>query len=223
MTNLRARESRRSAPVLLLAATVLTGTMLAGCAATAGSGSSGDPVPPTGPIAAPGEVLGQGTVLQQGDEAPQLCLGAVAESYPPQCSGPEVIGWDWTTADLEETASEVTWGTYAVIGTWDGVAFTVTGMVIPLALYDPLMREPDPRTLPENAGDSSEATLTSIQDDITASAADEGSIPVLTAWSENGYLWVTVTYDDGTIQAYYDAVYGPDIVVVQSALRDVAP
>ena len=66
-------------------------------------------------IAAAGEVLGQGTVLQIEGQTPQLCLGAVAESYPPQCGGPEILEWDWDAVDLEETASDVTWGTYAVV------------------------------------------------------------------------------------------------------------
>lgn len=31
----------------------------------------------------------------------------------------------------------------------------------------------------------------------------------------------SVDYDDGTIQSYLDEIYGPDVVVVQSALRDL--
>ncbi len=46
-------------------------------------------------------------------------------------------------------------------------------------------------------------------------------VTVLTSYQANGYLWATVSYDDGTIQAYLDEIYGPDVVVVQSALRDV--
>lgn len=57
-------------------------------------------------IAADGEVLGQGTVLQ---------------------------------LDGEETASGVTWGTYAVQGTWDGEQFTVTRPPIMLAVYDSMV------------------------------------------------------------------------------------
>jgi hypothetical protein len=35
----------------------------------------------------------------------------------------------------------------------------------------------------------------------------------------NGYLWLSVLYDDGTIQTYVDEQYGADVVIVQSALR----
>ena len=41
------------------------------------------------------------------------------------------------------------------------------------------------------------------------------------SWIENGYLFVTVVYDDGTLQSVYDARYGTEVVAVQSALRPV--
>lgn len=65
------------------------------------------------------------TVLESPGHGPQLCQ-AVAESYPPQCSGPDVVGWDWATAEGEETASGTTWGAYEVTGTWDGTRLTLT-------------------------------------------------------------------------------------------------
>ena len=218
-TTRTARTARTAVPLLLAAAALA----LAGCAGTAGSSPSSDlAADGGGPIAAPGEVRGQGTVLQVDDEAAQLCLGAVAESYPPQCSGPEVIGWDWDAVDIKETASGTTWGTFAVTGTWDGTALTITEPAIPLALYDPMPTDPDPRLDPANAGESSEDTLTQIQDDITAATTDGTQPwPILMSWPENGYLWVTVTYDDGTIQDYYDGLYGADVVIVTSALVDV--
>src|SRR5690349_6784511 len=46
------------------------------------------PAPPTG------EVVAQGTVLDMEGKA-ELCLGAVAESYPPQCSGLPITNWSW--------------------------------------------------------------------------------------------------------------------------------
>ncbi|MGF1646542.1 MAG: hypothetical protein ACFCVF_06450 [Kineosporiaceae bacterium] len=64
------------------------------------------------------------TVLDDGAAGPQLCVGGVAESYPPQCGGPPVAGWDWATVD-HEAASGVRWGTYRLMGTWDGETFTI--------------------------------------------------------------------------------------------------
>jgi hypothetical protein len=66
------------------------------------------------------------TVLESPDHGPQLCLGGVELSYPPQCGGPDVVGWDWGAAGDEESANGTIWGTYAVVGTWDGQRFTVT-------------------------------------------------------------------------------------------------
>jgi hypothetical protein len=65
------------------------------------------------------------TILEAGDSGPQLCF-AVAESYPPQCSGPEIVGWDWDAVAGEESASGVTWVDAVLTGTWDGERFTVT-------------------------------------------------------------------------------------------------
>jgi hypothetical protein len=204
--------------LLLLAVPVV---LLAGCAGTADPGSSGDVVPggagePTA-VAAPGEVVGQGTVLQKDGEAAQFCVGPVMESYPPQCSGPELVGWEWPDDGMWESANGVTWGTYAVSGTWDGTAFTVGEMVIPLALYDPMKTDPDPRSDPANAGDNSEDLLLRVQQELSSWT----EVLVLSSYPANGYLWATVYYDDGSIQASLDEVYGPDVVIVESAFKDI--
>jgi hypothetical protein len=65
------------------------------------------------------------TVLESPDHGPQLCQ-AVAESYPPQCGGSDVVGWDWADVEGEETAGGTIWGTYQVTGTWDGSRLTLT-------------------------------------------------------------------------------------------------
>jgi hypothetical protein len=193
---------------------------LSGCAnGAAPADSAGGDAPPTVPTAnaaAPGEVVGQGTVIQTDEEGVMLCLGAVAESYPPQCSGPEVVGWDWEQAGGSESASGVSWGTYAVYGTWDGTALTVTQPPIMLALYDP-MREFDPFTDPANAGESTEDELTAVQERV----GNDEFVDVLTSWPENGYLFVQVIYDDGSVQRYVDERYGEDVVQVRSALKDL--
>jgi hypothetical protein len=66
------------------------------------------------------------TVLESREHGSQLCLGGVELSNPPQCGGPDIVGWDWDAIDDEESASGTTWGTYSVIGTWDGERFTIT-------------------------------------------------------------------------------------------------
>ena len=202
----------------LLAAAATSIALLAACA----TGPGGSPTPtdtvelPAGAIAAPGQVVGQGTVIQTGDTPPQFCLGPVMESYPPQCSGPELLGWDWDAVEGEEAAGDVTFGAFAVWGTWDGSVFTATESVM-LALYDP-MPFVDPLLDPENAGDTAEADLTRIQDELT----ETKPFPFLSAGQMNGYLFVDVIYDDGSIQEWVDHTYLPDTVAIRSALRDVA-
>jgi len=204
--------------LVILAAPAL---LLAACATPAQPGGDAGGLPGDGsgpgPIAARGEVVGQGTVLQKDGEDAQFCLGAVMESYPPQCSGPVIVGWEWPDDAMWEAANGVTWGTYAVTGMWDGVEFSPAYPPIPLALYDPIRPEPDPRTDPANAGDNDEQLLVRVQDELHAWS----EVTVLTSHTENGYVWASVYYDDGSIQSYLDEIYGPDVVVVQSAFRDL--
>jgi hypothetical protein len=198
---------------------------LTGCAGSAPAGSGPATAPGEFPRpAATGEVLAQGTVLQRDGEAPVLCLGAVAESYPPRCGGPPILGWDWASVEQAESAAGVTWGTYAITGTWDAAAFTVTRPPIPLSLYDPLAQI-DPRTDEANPGPSDEGTLLRLQDDLNAAAynpstfTDWSEEPILASWTGNGYLWVSVIYDDGSVQEFFDDRFGDGVVAVQSALR----
>jgi hypothetical protein len=66
------------------------------------------------------------TVLERPGDLPELCEGAIAESYPPQCSGKPIVGWDWDDVEGEQSASGTTWGEYHVVGTWDGEQLTLT-------------------------------------------------------------------------------------------------
>lgn len=91
----------------------------AGCAGAPADPSSGDTDPDQ-------EYAVMTTILQEGDGEPELCLGGVAESYPPQCGGLAVIGLDWDDVADAETASGTTWGTAWVVGTYDAEAGTFT-------------------------------------------------------------------------------------------------
>jgi len=75
---------------------------------------------------APPRYEASGTVLESPEHGPELCLAGQDDSYPPQCRGTELVGWDWATVDDEESANGTTWGGYHVIGTWDGQRLTVT-------------------------------------------------------------------------------------------------
>ena len=96
----------------------------------AGAGERPTAVPAAdGPVATDGLV----TVLDDGD-GPELCTN-VAESFPPQCSGLPMAGWDWAEHPEHEDQSGTKWGSFALTGTFDGTTFTVTE-AIPAALYD---------------------------------------------------------------------------------------
>jgi hypothetical protein len=80
-----------------------------------------------------------GMVLQRGEDRAELCLGLILESFPPQCSGIPITNWDWDAVEHEERASGTRWGTYHVVGAYDGTSFTVeeAGASVP-SEHDPM-------------------------------------------------------------------------------------
>lgn len=113
----------------------------AGSGGGAGSGSTSGASAGEMPTSVPppdSEVVGVGTVMDVGQGDPELCLGAIAESFPPQCSGIPISNWDWAPVkDTSESSGTTRWGSYAVTGTYDGETFTVTKEPMSSALYDP--------------------------------------------------------------------------------------
>lgn len=124
------------------------------------------------------------TVLQEADGEPMLCLGGVMESYPPQCGGPIITGWDWSEVDGAESANGVTWGDFVVRGTWDGETFGFTGIPDePLPVDD---RAPDFSTpCPEPEGG-----WVPVDPDRTSEAEMEAATSFAVAQSTHAGLWV---------------------------------
>ncbi len=217
------RQSLMRTRFSLLAA--LTTLVLAGAACDDGSDdvardpaasspASSDPpaaAVPDGPV----RTVNLATVMDTG--SPELCLGPIAESYPPQCGGPALLDWDW--ADHEGTfdkQGDIRWGTYALTGTWDGTSFTATEAV-PGALYDPAMPTPTPTPSPATAYDPAElegiATELQSAPGVLGAYGGEGS---------EGHVLADVYYDDGTLQEWADTTYGTGVVLVSSALVDAS-
>jgi len=98
---------------------------LAGCGARAGAGAPDRAAPAPTDSAQERRYETTATVLQSRDHGPELCLGAVFTSYPPQCGGPPITNWRWDRVEGEETARGTTWGIYHLVGTYDGTSFTV--------------------------------------------------------------------------------------------------
>lgn len=242
---------------------------------------------PTTIPAAAGPVRTRRPVLVLDTGSPQLCLGAVAESFPPQCQGLPLAGWDWAEHPGDhEQAGRARWGEFAVTGTFDGATVQVTEAV-PAARYDAASTPPEPLTgtpCPEPAGgwrvlDPATATPQALDATLTAAAAlpgyagawlDESVGPqgpvlnvaltrdlagaqqelrrtwggalclsparhterelgelalelqrlpgVLSSSAADDVVHLDVVHDDGTIQAWADAEYGPGRVEVSSAL-----
>ena len=200
--------------------------LLAGCG-SASDESAADPSG-TGPASSPpaaglgfgavppahGEVTTRtlATVMDTG--RPELCLGPVAESYPPQCRGIPLRGWDWgERRDQYDSSGDVRWGQFAVTGTFDGTALTVTG-VVPAAAYDPAV--PDDRPSPD-AGMLDPRSQAEARRKLSANPLP-GTLAVYPAPAG---IVVEVVHDDGSLQAAVDAAYGPGVVVVQSMLVPV--
>ena len=207
---------------LALAAASAVGLLVLSACATGPGGSvapantgapSGQQLEDAHPEPPEGRVIGVGTVLDVAGDV-QLCLGAVAESYPPQCSGVPLDDWTWDGVDGSESSGETTWGAYAVYATYDGVRLTNTDPPIMLALYDTVAPE-DPTG--GVTGTTPAAELTRVQDDISTRLGAEA----LGVSTDRGYVWLQVIWDDGSIQDAVDAVYGDDVVVVTSALREI--
>ena len=149
--------------------------------------------------------------------SPELCLGPVMESYPPQCDGVPLAGWDWE----EHRAAR--------------------GGRRPRRPCDPLghlrrhrhLRRPHHdrhrrgaarpvrhggRAVATTPGAARPHAPTSGPTSSPASACCPG---MLTSVREGdiGPVYVDVVHDDGTLQAWADATFGAGAVRVTSALR----
>jgi hypothetical protein len=190
--------------------------LLAACGADDAPATATDPgatPAPSAVPAAPGTVHTRGLATVMDTGSPELCLGPVAESWPPQCGGPAIAGWDWADhGGMFETAGETRWGMFAVTGQWDGTTFTYESAV-PAALYDAMAEEPP--TYPAPAFVLSEGEL-----EATAAKLGRELPGAQGAYAQDGHVLVDVTYDDGSLQDWVDQTYGDDVVIVTSMLVD---
>lgn len=192
-----------------LAIGLVTGVALAltGCAS---SPAAQDPTPDVTP-----ELTASATVLGHEDGTPPvLCLGLVLESFPPLCSGPTVLGWDWSNVVDARKASGSIWGTYDVTGTWDGTALTLTSVPKPA---EP--ESPGTADVEDGGAAATPATTSAIAHYRCQSQADTDILGVAEA---GGSALVTVVFDDGATQDDADARYGEGVVVIDSALEPSA-
>ncbi|WP_374457403.1 hypothetical protein [Nocardioides sp.] len=203
-----------AATALSLAACSTEGEMRAVDPAGGGERSSATAAPGEVPSPVPdGEVRTSGlvTVLDRGT-GPELCLGAVAESYPPQCGGPKLEGFEWGDVGAEKAAG-VTWGSYAVTGTFDGTTFTATD-AIPAALYDP-MAEPEAGGLEPACDDPTTADADkATPEDLDATLAAASALPMYaTSWLSGDTINVAVTGDPEAAESTLRETWGGPLCV----------
>lgn len=212
---MKPRLSALAVAVLLVAA--LASSCGSDTGVTANDPGSPDPSTVTGmPTeipAADGKVRTLNLITVMDTGTPEVCLGPVAESYPPQCSGPELVGWDWNDHEgMFDQQGDIRWGTFVLTGTFDGTSMTVSE-AIPGALYDPAMPTPVPTPTPGTS--YSEAELAKISEEAGHLPGAQG------AYAGDGHVLVDVVYDDGSLQAWADEEYGENVVLVSSMLVDV--
>lgn len=165
-------------PLLAVAGVAAAVALTAGCGDDATTVRQAGVPPPARDPAQRYEI--SATVLEDEEHGPEVCIGEVAASYPPQCGGPEAVGWDWSTVDGEETFAGVTWGEYRLVGTFDGERFTPTEPPGPPVPREEASDRPPP-ACDDPTGDAAGDTA----GDADVLGFDESSIPGLVA------LWVS--------------------------------
>jgi hypothetical protein len=107
----------------VIALAIFLSLLVAGCAGAANTGQAPGAAP-TSPPTSETRYETNAIVLQRSSDEPMLCLGAIAESFPPQCGTIPIRNWSWDRVDGEQAAAGSTWGVYHVVGTYDGESFT---------------------------------------------------------------------------------------------------
>lgn len=177
-----------------------------------------DGVPDTAPAPDAQEYEASGLVLENAAHGPELCLGAIASSLPPQCGGLPLRRWQWSMAPHRESTGGTTWAEVALRGTYDGRTFTVTE-VLDAVTSPPPRREPD----------SSPACPTPEVTDPGATTAEWDRTPgldgpeVAAVWMSHAPPAINVVVRPGTgaaVRAMIRRTYGGPLCLVE---RDQRP
>jgi hypothetical protein len=193
---------------------------LTGCAGDGGTaedpaGRDSHGPMPTAPVAANGAVVTRGAATVMDVGGPELCLGPVAESYPPQCSGPALTGWDWAEQEGSyDQQGDVRWGVFSVTGTWDGATYAATSAEPADGADGGGRAGPGLEPPPVPADRLPAQDLERIADEVRRLGGATG------AYAGDTQVLVDVPYDDGSLQDWVDAEYGAGVVAVTPALVD---
>jgi hypothetical protein len=212
----RPRWSLTGAAVLtLVTAGCGTATGPAGTPAGDSDSTTSGPAQTAPSVDADTLLTGYGLVLQQDGEPPELCVGGIAESYPPQCEGPELVGLDWADLPAHEEASGVTWGEAGVVGTYDGARFT---LVEPPTQEPPDGPAPEPAAFPQLCDDPFRGGDEDYASDSEAAQTAQNDLGGLLQ-SYDGY--VTSWVSDGS--SMFNVLVQGDAEEAHAAIREVWP
>ena len=184
-------------------------TLLPACAQRLQGGNVGTRQPsgskvPTSSPSAEQRYEASGMVLQKKGRPAMLCLGAIALSDPPQCGDVPITNWDWDRVEGWERRVGVTWGSFRVVGTYDGTAFTLLEIAQPSQgrPREPVERFPIPCPEPESGWRASDPGRTSEDDRDAVNQLAENQ-------PDFAGLWVKILKSTPGVD-----VYGPDDLVL---------
>jgi hypothetical protein len=108
---------------------LVSALFLAACGAGEPPSSAADAPSPTVSGPDPNQLYeANTTVLEDRMHGPMLCLAGLLESLPLQCGNVPIANWDWEAVSGEERLSGTIWGSYRVVGSYDGSTFTLTAV-----------------------------------------------------------------------------------------------
>lgn len=218
----RSRRSRRLRVAGVVAAVVAVvavpvGSLLFSEPALVATPEPADPVGEVTDVEVTGSVSIFGTV-----DAPVLCLGAIAESYPPQCNGPAVKGaFSWDDVDYED-ASGVRWtnDNYVVRGYYapgDGPRGSFT-LSAPVSVAP--RPEPESWDFPQLCADpriDANPALAGVEQQEALGAA-AARLPLVSMWVSDGHSIYNVLVQGDAEAAFHElrSVWGGGLCVESS-------
>lgn len=156
-------------------------------------------------------------VLENAEHGPELCVGAVLDSFPPQCGDVPIVGWDWDKVGGEKRVSSTIYGRYHVVGRYDGTSFTLTEAPGPPEPFEgPSVEFETPCPKPHDKPDPSKTS----QEDFESAIETAQSSPDFAA------LWIDAAMVGAPGEEYQDtpntmlnAAFTGDLALHEAELR----
>lgn len=141
---------------------------------------------------------------------------------PPQCGGPDIVGWSWDDV-RHESVGGTRWGEYSVVGTWDGERLTLTEPPGPARWSSGPERDPLPCPVPDGGWvppDPGTATQEALDRAIGLARSSEGFAGL---WIDQGLPSAQLTEANANDPGRLVLVVAStgDLAALEADLRDV--